>query len=246
MHRFQILNSNGIKFLAAALMLIDHVGCFLLTECTLLRIIGRLSFPLFAFMFAEGCRHTRNKKKHFLLLLFAAAVTETLNFLFISHLSGTSIFTTFVLSALAIYALQYCKGVCMSGERPAWHKALAVLLFAFTVAAIFAFCQIISVDYGFWGCMLPVFAALPDGISLSPPGQSHPSDILLLKIGCLGVGLLILSLFSGSSIQIFSIFSVFLLLLYNGKRGKRNTKYFFYIFYPAHLLLLEGISHVIL
>lgn len=225
-------------------MLIDHVGCFLLTECTLLRIVGRLSFPLFAFMFAEGCRHTHDKKKHFLLLLFATVVTEMLNYLFISHLSGTSIFFTFSLSALAVYALQLCKDVCQCAERPVLHKALAVLLFAFTVTGIFALCQIIDVDYGFWGCMLPVFAALPDGIVL--PGQSRTPDILFLKICCLGVGLLILSLFSSSSIQIFSIFSVFLLLLYNGEKGKRNTKYFFYIFYPAHLLLLEGLSYIIL
>ena len=64
----RVLNANALKFLAAALMLVDHIGYLLFPQALFLRIIGRLSFPLFAFAISEGCRYTKNKTKHFLLI----------------------------------------------------------------------------------------------------------------------------------------------------------------------------------
>lgn len=43
------MNKNHIKILAALFMLIDHAGLILFPEIIILRYIGRLSFPLFAF-----------------------------------------------------------------------------------------------------------------------------------------------------------------------------------------------------
>ena len=51
-----------IKLLAYITMLLDHVGY--MTYDTPLRMIGRLSFPLFCFMMAEGARHTSNLYKY--------------------------------------------------------------------------------------------------------------------------------------------------------------------------------------
>ena len=72
MHQTQtslpLLSGNGLKLVAALTMLIDHVGMLLFPQVLLLRIIGRLAFPIYAFMIAEGCRYTKNKLRYFLMV----------------------------------------------------------------------------------------------------------------------------------------------------------------------------------
>ena len=53
------LNSNQLKILAMLFMTVDHIGAFLLPQYEILRYIGRLAMPIFAFMIAEGCTHRR-------------------------------------------------------------------------------------------------------------------------------------------------------------------------------------------
>ena len=60
------LSGNSLKIIAAFAMLIDHVGIMFFPTVAIYRIIGRISFPIFAFMIAEGCRYTRNKLKYIL------------------------------------------------------------------------------------------------------------------------------------------------------------------------------------
>jgi len=55
------MNQNQIKWLAAALMLVDHIGLVLNLE--VLRIIGRLSFPLLIWVFAQNWRRDNDKSK---------------------------------------------------------------------------------------------------------------------------------------------------------------------------------------
>jgi TraX protein len=55
------MNQNKIKWLATLLMLIDHVG--VLIELEPMRILGRLSFPLFAWVFAQNWQRPNEKKK---------------------------------------------------------------------------------------------------------------------------------------------------------------------------------------
>ena len=53
-----------IKVIAAITMIIDHIGMIFFPEVEVLRIIGRLSLPLFAFCIAEGYKHTKDVKKY--------------------------------------------------------------------------------------------------------------------------------------------------------------------------------------
>ena len=43
-------------------------------------------------------------------------------------------------------------------------------------------------------------------------------------------------------IQIWSLLALIPLALYNGKRGTWRMKYLFYVYYPAHLVVIQGIS----
>ena len=59
-----ILNGNHLKLIAAFTMLLDHAGILLFPHVKLLRILGRLAYPIFAYMIAEGCRYTKNNNKN--------------------------------------------------------------------------------------------------------------------------------------------------------------------------------------
>ena len=54
------LTNNQLKLIALVTMTLDHIGVVLFPQAQWLRIVGRLAFPIFAYMIAEGCRHTAN------------------------------------------------------------------------------------------------------------------------------------------------------------------------------------------
>ena len=93
-NKWQFLSGSWLKVLAMVTMLLDHVAGFLLfrnpelqtllftlrghhvTVLVLLRMIGRLAFPLFAFLLVEGFQHTRNRKQYGLNLFLFALLSE--------------------------------------------------------------------------------------------------------------------------------------------------------------------------
>ena len=63
------LSAFHLKTVACILMVIDHIGLVIFPYVQILRIIGRLSFPIFAYFITEGCKYTKNKFKYFLTVL---------------------------------------------------------------------------------------------------------------------------------------------------------------------------------
>ena len=55
------MNQNQIKILATVLMLVDHIGFMI--DCEIMRIIGRFSFPLFCWVFAQNWKRPGDKEK---------------------------------------------------------------------------------------------------------------------------------------------------------------------------------------
>jgi hypothetical protein len=72
------LTNYHIKLLAAALMVIDHVGYVFFPDAVGFRILGRLSFPLFAWLLAQGEAHTRDVQKYALRLVVWGLVSQPL------------------------------------------------------------------------------------------------------------------------------------------------------------------------
>ena len=81
--RFGIFDGFWLKIIAMVLMTIDHIGIFLSASSStqslglLFRIIGRVSFPLFIFLLAEGMRHT-SRPFRYVLRLFGVYAAITL------------------------------------------------------------------------------------------------------------------------------------------------------------------------
>ncbi len=246
-NKFAFLNSNVLKFIAAITMLIDHAGLILFPEYDIFRIIGRISFPIFAFMIAEGCRYTRNKLKHF-LMIFGLGLICQLAYVIVDIESGLSymnILITFSFSIAMIYCLQFLKAQIFAKEKNARLAVTASLLFVLSVVGVYFFNKYIQLDYGFSGAMLPVIAS----IFMFEPHDKTPSQKMLdkniLHVLCLALGLVLLFLESQNTFKYYALIALIPMLLYSGKKGKVNTKYFFYIFYPAHLVILYGISYLI-
>lgn len=241
MHDIRFLSGNALKIIAAITMLIDHIGVILYPTNMLLRIIGRLSMPLFAFMLAEGARYTKNKRRH-LLLLFSVALICQIGLYIGTRLVMMSILVTFTIALILIYLLDRVKQALLSRESGRAERIFFSVIFLLACFAAWLFCDYFSVDYGFLGCMLPVFAALFDmhRIPNAPPSLRR-LDTLPIRILTMFACLILLSVELGT-LQFYSLLTLPLLLLYSGKRGRVRMKYFFYIFYPTHLVVLYGIA----
>ncbi len=239
----RILSGNALKIIAAISMFIDHFGFMFFPNVQIFRIIGRLAFPIFAFMISEGVKYTKNKKKYF-LSVFIVGVICFLGYFISSGKIQFSIFTTFTFSLSMIFALDYYKAAAFSSETTNIEKFARFAIFAFSVAVSYVFCEIFYVDYGFTGAATPLAASLVTNLPESAPESLRRMDKLSVRVALLTIPLIILAVDLRIS-QPYALFSILLLLLYSEKRGKLKLKYFFYVFYPLHLSVLEGVRIII-
>ena len=97
-----------LKIIALTAMFIDHIAVVFPDTVPLwFRAIGRLAFPIFAYLLAEGFRHTRSKEKLLMRLLAFAAISEIPYDLVmgntINSATNTNIFYTLFLGGVAIW-----------------------------------------------------------------------------------------------------------------------------------------------
>ena len=236
------LSGNALKILACVFMFVDHLGVIIFPDIYILRAIGRLAMPLFAFTIAEGCFYTKNKLNHFLLIFGLGLITSIVYSVLYDVLFG-DILITFSLSCLLIYSIDALKKGASQKDK----KKVILSVFAFITGLAFSIylcvCSGIIIDYGLGGVLLPVTVRLYDFNSSSVnkfKKENNPPINLLLFVLCL----IAIAISSGPR-QFLSLISVIFILFYNGERGKWNMKYFFYLFYPLHILLLMGINFFI-
>ena len=82
-------------------MLIDHIGMVFFDDIIIFRIIGRIAFPIFAYLVAEGYSKTHNKKKYFLRMLIFA-ILSTVPFLLVQDGLILNIMFTFTFAIIVI------------------------------------------------------------------------------------------------------------------------------------------------
>ena len=222
------LTGNQLKIIAMIAMTCDHVGLQLFPGAAWLRWIGRLALPIYAYMIAEGCRYTRDRKKYLFRLAGMAALCQIVYFFAMGSLYQC-ILVTFSLAVCVIYGVDSVN----KGKKPVpmW-KVVAVSI------GIGAGCDFVCIllpklvpgfyiDYGIWGVMLPVFVYF---------GRR--------KWAWLTAGLVLLALEFGGD-QWLALGAVPLLMLYNGQRGKAKIGRLFYWYYPLHLVVIYGLSLIV-
>lgn len=235
----RFLSGNMLKLIACAAMFVDHLGVMCFPYDMNLRIIGRLAFPIFAFMIAEGARYTRNRLRYF-LVIFIEGVLMQLVYTGLLGDDHLSIFITFSISILLIYAFDYMKrAFALSRSLP--HRLLSVAVFVLGITAAYLLCGRLDVDYGFSGVMVPVITStfMYRG---DEPSDVRRLDSTAVHVTACGIALILFAASISWSIQWYSLFALPLLLLYSGKRGRAKLKWFFYLFYPLHLVAIAILS----
>lgn len=234
------MTSNQIKWIACLCMLIDHIGFLFFPQVEVLRWIGRLALPLFAYFIGEGCYYTSRPVWYFLRIFILGVVCQ-LFYTGQQLLSGNV--TEIYLNILFTFSLSI--PVCLTYLRlresfkeyypsVVFEKGVIFLVTVFLVGIVWLLCTVaekkigvrIVLDYGLPGVFLPLFAVLR---------RSPRRKRILYSIG---VALFALFGFFESPYSLFSLLSIPILLLHNGKRGNKNWQYVFYAFYPLHFAAL--------
>lgn len=221
-----MLSSFQLKLTAMLAMTVDHIGLILFPDITIFRIIGRISFPIFAYMIAEGCRYTRNIYRYFACVFAVGAVCQTVEF----AVSGSLYQCVMITFSLSIFIISVLKRT--------YDEKCSIFLPILALTAVFALCELVpallkssnfGIDYGFIGVMLPVIIYMAS------------SDKLRLFSAAVGTAALSLSI---GGLEWYSLAAIPVLALYNGERGRRPMKRLFYIYYPLHISALYLIKFI--
>ncbi|MBO4359857.1 MAG: TraX protein [Eubacteriaceae bacterium] len=227
--RFQILDGSMLKLIAVVTMLIDHTAVFLmqnnttvllrvsgytLTLYTLMRTIGRISFPIYAFLLAEGYLHTRDVRQYSLNLLLFAILSEipwnlehTGTYL---YPSSQNVFFTLFLGLAGIWVMDRFR----DDIRRQAPLLLGLLLMTFLIKS----------DYG---CRGFAFILLMYLLRDSRLHRAVVGSCILSSTWKAGLAFIPISLYNGK----------------RGFVKGDLLKYFFYAVYPLHMLVIYYIRY---
>ena len=183
------IDAFTLKMIAAVTMLIDHVGYIFFPQYVFLRIIGRISFPIFAFLIVEGFMHTKDVKKYILRMTVFAIITEMpFDFAFYGtyNWGHQNVLITFLLAIIAMYI-----------DRLYRRKVGIAAAFALALLAEFIGC-----DYGMFGVIVVMMFY-----------WNYDRFYNKLIFGTASLVLL------ASSYQVFDVMAMIPIGLYNGKKG---------------------------
>lgn len=223
------MSSFALHIWAMLLMLCDHLQLTLLPDLPILRCVGRLAFPLFAFMAVEGYLHTRSLKKYLLRLLMLAVISEIPFDLLVSG----SVFDPMHQNVIWTIILGLCCIRAFENISTDLKKMLsAVVIIASLAAAIIA-----RVDYSSAGVLtLLAFYAF----------RGNTLWCRLMQL--LSLAFINLVLLGGIEFafpyQALAVLSLPIIWMYDGSQGPHNgfIKAANYLFYPAHMLILALFS----
>lgn len=231
------LSSAGLHILGMGFMLCDHLWATIVPGNDWLTMVGRLAFPIFAFLITEGYFHTRDLKRYALRLLAGALISE-IPFNLMAHGSvlypfHQNVLWTFLLGLGMIHLNQRAK------DFPLWRRVLRGVS---TAALGMLLGTVLMVDYfGAGVAMVLVFYFFRQRNWLSLAGQV----ILLYWLNAEVLsGLYFEVTVFGRTIpvvqQSLAMLALIPIWLYRGRRGhhSRAFQWFCYGFYPGHMLLL--------
>jgi hypothetical protein len=213
----QKLTAFDIKLIAFSLMIIDHIGRLFFPQAAIFVIIGRLSFPLFAWLAAQGEKYTSDIKKYVFRLLVWGAIAQPIYakfyYLVFSVPSELNILFTLALGVITIRCTKLVESKIF--------KFLIVIAFM-VIAELLRFEGRIS--------------------SLITIYLMSIIDLKSAKwwLFFIGFRLLFIYINQWNYVELFAIAAVAIIALYNGEKGGGNKPFYkwFYPLYPLHLGIL--------
>lgn len=213
------LDSFQLKVIGLITMTIDHIGFFLAASLTStflgnpiylwLRLIGRIAFPIFAFLVVIAVIHTSNYKRYFWTLFSLGVIFQSV--IYYTEQAQGNIFLTLAFGSLAVQGLKERK-----------YHLVSIALVVATINELFVG-QYTFLDYGLYGILIIMMLGL---IKLY-----YSVNVVTLS------AVLIITTMLFQPQNIFCVLAIPFILMFNGNKG-HSMKYFFYIYYPLHIVVL--------
>jgi len=235
LEKISIFDSFTLKVIAVFAMLIDHIAVifyqsFSPTLVMQMRIVGRLAFPIFAFLVVQSFLHTSNRINYLARILgFGVAMILGLTVLSSFGVQVPTVINIFITLGLGFIAIWLIEQFWDTSKIITTLFVLSILMVA----------EIIHTDYAAYGVATIILFYIT---------REHKIWMMFGFAALTGASVMFefLRYENASLIQLFAIASVLLLALYNGKKGKFSFKYFFYFFYPIHFIVLSLIRYMML
>ncbi len=225
MEKRRFLTGDQIKLFACVSMAVDHVGLNFFKGTELyrpMRFFGRLAFPLYLFLLAEGAVHTKDRVKYLGRLFVFALISEIPFDLGVKGAffvpEKQNVYWTLFFALISIFALQELLEAPDSRDR--------VIISCSMILVCISLADFMHTDYGALG----IAAGLLVYMFRSSPGVAQALSCLVLLC---------------SSWWEFTVLANYpIVAAYNGRRGNSPgwLKWFFYAFYPLHFLIIWGVK----
>lgn len=209
-------NTNFLKLVGIISMLIDHIGCILLPEILLFRIIGRIAFPIFTYTTYLGYKNTKNLKKYIIRLFIIGLISQPIYMIAFSRINPNIMFTL-IFELFLYYSLD---------KKKWWYIPFIVIFsFIFNLEYSITYMFLVPMFYYFSNnSFIVILYTLTFYFNYAIDKTMYPSGIP----SCL----------TASAI----FFLPFILIKFKYKFD--INKFFFYLFYPIHLLTLFIIKSI--
>ena len=217
-------------------MLIDHTNKALIypnlnggrlnTVSDIFDIIGRIAFPIFAFLLVEGFFKTRSRAKYLVTLLIFGVISEVPFDLFTTKQffepNWNNIMFTLALMLVTIWMIDVLKKKMEKFPKILWFFLSFVILAVMCLIA-----AILSLDYDYHAIWTKTFMHFSTAILIGYFYYIfHGKELIAIPFN-------FLSMYK----EPWALLGFGLVLTYNGERGKQN-KLINYLFYPVHMLIL--------
>ncbi len=232
--KLKCFSANSLKVIAMITMFMDHLGKTVANQYWM-TYVGRLAFPIFAFLIAEGYNHTKDFKKYIKRMFIYALISEipyNLTFGGVFYLGGQNVLFTFLIALLGIRLLD------QAWQRKWW---IGILAGIGVVPTGFILATILGTDYYGFGFLTVICFWVFSRVRFGWIGQLLSIVFINWKLiagECFTVMLGDYELWI--PYQCIAILSMIPIFMYNGELGRGGKKFqtFAYIFYPAHMAIL--------
>ncbi|MGM9942213.1 MAG: TraX family protein [Bulleidia sp.] len=231
----------ALHVFAMACMTCDHAWALLFPQCEWLTWIGRIAFPVFAFLIVQGYKHTSDLKRYMKRMLVFALVSEIpFNLMY-----GSSVFYPFHQNVLWTFLIALCAMTCMDRIKGKYSRWISGGLCALITLVSFVLGYGMMSDYFGAGVLtVLVFYFLKGNTWIERIGQLI--CLAWINLELLG-GYYVPVEIAGFQVDIiqqgFALVALIPIWLYRGRQGYHAKwfQYFCYAYYPVHMLVLYGI-----